>query len=269
MTVTVHRLPTSDAIPTALKAIYIEAFPANEREPWPDLVAAHRDGTQVTYLAERDGKPVGLATLNPLDGLDMARLGYLAVDSTVRNQRIGSTLLQAIIAEAPALGWIDGLVLEVELADAPDWHDRHLQSRRLGFFRRHGAVDELDIAYAIPDLVTDEPTPMHLLTIPTTAAPAVPVTTVVRSLYGTVYPAHGDLLNAVLDAAVDPEEGVLPPVIAQMIEDNLRHPERRRPRTTRAERTALAAQTLTEQAADSFYTAATERAQERLRARSA
>lgn len=239
MTVTVRRVPTSEGLPAALRGIFIEAFPANEREPWVDLVTGHADGDRVVYVAEDAGEPVGFAVLESLTPLRAALLDYLAVTPDRRNAGIGSMLLGTLQAFGTGHGWGSGIALEVEPATSPDPVVRSVQERRLAFYRQHGAVDELDLAYAMPDTETDSPLPMHLLVLPVDpAAPVISTRDLVRGIYATAYPFHDDMLAAVLAGQAEPLETRFAEVLADLLDGDERPAAEYRPREVRAARLA-------------------------------
>ena len=60
-------------------------------------------------------------------------------------------LLDAVLTASSAAGLTGGTYIEVEQAAADEPAVRALQTRRLAFYARHGAV-VLDVPYALPDL---------------------------------------------------------------------------------------------------------------------
>lgn len=129
------RLPSADDA-DALRRIYFEAFPPQERRPWHSLWAAE-SGLHLLAI-DCDGTTVGLLSWWDL-GLAVY-IEHFAVDSELRGSGVGSRALKAFLSDAgkPA-------VLEVEPPE-PSATDT---LRRVAFYRRHG-FHVLDCEYIQP-----------------------------------------------------------------------------------------------------------------------
>ena len=114
------------------RAIYLEAFPKEERLPWWLLrLNATRKGIDVTGWLEEDTLR-GLTVSVTVDGLHF--LLFFAVTAESRNKGYGSAILEQLKQS------YDTVVLNVEplVADAPNLAQRQ---RRFGFYRRCGFHD--------------------------------------------------------------------------------------------------------------------------------
>lgn len=158
------------------EALYVQAFPIEERVPFDGLV----DGSRQVLCARTD-RLVGVAVVLPLPASRSVALEYLAVDQAERNQGIGAHLLAAITARTAAFGE-HGCVLEVETIE----HGDAFAARRLDFYARNGAV-RLPVDYRMPNLAGGEPLPMELLWCATSPPGDVDLATLVVELYATSY----------------------------------------------------------------------------------
>ena len=114
------------------KALYLEAFPKEERLPWWLLrLNATRPGIDVTGWLEGDTLR-GITVSVTVDSLHF--LLFFAVTAESRNQGYGSAILEAL------KGTYDTVVLNVEplVDDAPNLAQRQ---RRFGFYQRCGFHD--------------------------------------------------------------------------------------------------------------------------------
>jgi len=103
------------------------------------------------FAASRDDDLVGFAIIVPNVAHDVHLLEYLAVDANARNNGIGGTLLQNVVAAIRAWQSAIGLLFEVEPDDEGDDAERNLHARRIEFYRRHGArVIQAAINYRVP-----------------------------------------------------------------------------------------------------------------------
>jgi len=171
----------------ALRAVYLQSFPPNERKDFDELLAA----CPRLARADVDGSPAALAVIEELPVIGAALLSYLATDERTRNAGVGSALLRFLLADAPAR-YPGGLLLEVEPPEAGRAADAALRARRLGFYRRHGAV-VLPVRYQMPSFTGGDPLPMLLLAIGgPPARPAVWLAGVLGALYADIYDLDAD-----------------------------------------------------------------------------
>ena len=122
----------SPALARQARAIYLEAFPKEERLPWWLLrLNATRKGIDVTGWLEADILR-GLTVSVTVDGMHF--LLFFAIAAESRNQGYGSAILEHLKQNH------DTVVLNVEplVEDAPNLAQRQ---RRFGFYRRCGFHD--------------------------------------------------------------------------------------------------------------------------------
>ena len=114
-----------DALLDYLEGIYTEAFPPEERRPWPGVC----DGSGPELMAVvRDGVPCGLVSFWRFD--DFVYIEHFAVDAARRSGGTGAAVLAAFAQDAA--GSLP-VVVEVELPESsPE------ATRRVGFYQRNG-----------------------------------------------------------------------------------------------------------------------------------
>lgn len=137
----------------AVKSIYIESFPVEERRPWSSLLNAVDDGRIVAYVIEKEGIPVGFITTWPIG--EAVYIEHFATDASVRGCGVGKRALDALkkMVASP-------LVLEAE----PEGSNA-MASRRLGFYRRCGFEPHFDFDYVQPPYAPGLPSvPLVLMT---------------------------------------------------------------------------------------------------------
>jgi GNAT superfamily N-acetyltransferase len=138
-----HRAPSGEHDAEQFRAIYEASFLPEERDDTGLLLARVLDGTRDCYLAVDGERLLGLAVVLMLSGCPIAFLEYLAVGPEVRNAGIGGRILDHVHRELADTAWpvVEGLIFEVDgPEDARDTSERDLRERRIGFYRRHGAV---------------------------------------------------------------------------------------------------------------------------------
>lgn len=124
--------------------LYVETFPRDEREPLARVAAVaagELSGGPEIRIAELNGEFAGFTYFMRCP--TQSFLIYIAVMPHLRKHGIGAALLQDITENAPS-PWL----LECEPPIGPD---KNLREKRLGFFRRHGAVI-LSKTYVQPSL---------------------------------------------------------------------------------------------------------------------
>ena len=123
---------TSDR--AAVKKIYIEAFPKEERPPFGLLWRKLRRGKSELLIAEDNGEPIGFAYSVCLR--DLVYLFFLAVRSDRRGQGVGSFILRS--AQEQYAGRRLFLARETLDETAPNYGER---VRRREFYLKNGLAD--------------------------------------------------------------------------------------------------------------------------------
>ena len=114
-----------------IQALYMRAFPAVERKPFPMMLEKQKEGSMELLFLEEDGAFLGLAIF-VLDA-DLVLLDYFAIEENCRDQGIGSKALALLQQYYPGRR----LLLEIEDAAAPT-ADQQMRIRRKGFYLRNG-----------------------------------------------------------------------------------------------------------------------------------
>ncbi len=141
--------------------IYEQSFPAEERDPFENMLQAIRRREQAGpeecenchfQVAVDEGQAAGAAFFNYYPQTRMGFIAYLAVHPSRRNGGLGARLYRHLVdcvaAEAPPNEPAAGVVFEVEVPElGKDAAERALRQRRIGFYRRNGAlmVPNLDL----------------------------------------------------------------------------------------------------------------------------
>jgi ribosomal protein S18 acetylase RimI-like enzyme len=120
--------------------IYYDSFPPEEREDPDDLARKIAQGEAILYLVREDSALVGFAYVLPLTVAGVYLIDYLAVARARRNRGIGQQLLERLRRTFGRCPRASGIMLEVESDDWGTDEERELRSRRIGFYRRNGAV---------------------------------------------------------------------------------------------------------------------------------
>ncbi len=138
-----------------LQDIYIEAFPPEERRPWPQLLERAFDNSDSFILyAIMDGEIVaGLVTVWHLRSARY--IEHFAIEPEYRGNGAGTAVLAMLVSMSP-----QPLLLEVEPA-----HTGDTARRRIGFYRRNGFTDHPDFNYIQPPYAPGlPPVPLTLMT---------------------------------------------------------------------------------------------------------
>ena len=158
-----------------VKAIYMEAFPPSEREPFRKVVSAVNEGRRWLYCARASTRVYGFAITVPLPGMGMHLLEYLAIGADMRNRGIGAVLVRDVLQSLRSQGTVSGIVLEVETDEEGDPVEQGIRHRRIEFYQRIGArVIEGVKNYAIPHRRGSGSIPMKLLWLPVIPSASMP-----------------------------------------------------------------------------------------------
>ncbi|MEH2944009.1 hypothetical protein VSQ32_14355 [Lachnospiraceae bacterium KK002] len=125
---------TSESQLDHLKRLYLEAFPAPERKPFPLLLAKSREGlVELLAVEGEDDRFLGLAVT--VLHKDMVLLDYFAIVPGMRGQNAGSKALRLLKKRYPDRK----LILEIE--DPEEESDnREERMRRKAFYIRNNMV---------------------------------------------------------------------------------------------------------------------------------
>jgi 2-(1,2-epoxy-1,2-dihydrophenyl)acetyl-CoA isomerase len=172
-----------------VQQIYEEGFPAHQRTDFASLAERRQPGEFALTLVG-DGEPCGFAMLRPLGETGWVFLRYFVVDGRRRGRGIGGVLWEQLTARLRAAGHAL-LAFDVEDPEDPGCEpgQRQIRSRRIDFYRRHGA-DLLPVrGYRTPpgSPAAPEWTPMRLMTASLTGDAAPPGRDRVRAVVDAVY----------------------------------------------------------------------------------
>lgn len=143
-------------------AIYLDLFPANERQSVDVIDERIVSGKTELLIAEINDSVVGFAILWNFENLDFALLDYFAVDRNLHGAGIGSGLMQEVKKRVAA--WGKGLIIEIERPGEGD--NSLMREKRLRFYLQSGALILNNVPYLLPALDGTFATAMLLMAIP-------------------------------------------------------------------------------------------------------
>ena len=119
--------------------IYHDSFPASEQDAEGELLSALESGVAQIGCYKIDGDIAAIAVTYPMKSPEFLFLHYFAVAKQFRNHGLGGRLFELLAEDAAKNDKHFGLIWEVEdpeLAGTPE--DKAMQTRRIGFYKRHG-----------------------------------------------------------------------------------------------------------------------------------
>lgn len=119
---------------TAIKRIYLEAFPKRERMPFPMMVAMSKLWNTQFFGFYHNSIPCGFTYL--ASNRKLAFLMFFAVDEPLRSKGYGSLILQALKDKYPD----KKIIISIEPCEARA-PDIDLRKRRKGFYLRNGYTE--------------------------------------------------------------------------------------------------------------------------------
>ncbi|MCD8487622.1 GNAT family N-acetyltransferase [Geitlerinema calcuttense] len=189
-------------------AIYLEAFPPNERHPESLIRDRVLSGRERLIVGELESQVAFMALIWPLSGQPFGLLDYAAARQDCRGLGLGTAFMDFLRQYCQQRG--EYLLLEVEDPKlAVDERDRHVRLRRIEFYRRSGGSLLENVPYILPPLQESTPTPMVLMLFPSDRAQP-PSAGLVRELIQQIYwelcqrDPCDPYLNSFLDQIVDP-----------------------------------------------------------------
>jgi ribosomal protein S18 acetylase RimI-like enzyme len=170
MTLIVSEPQVSRGDRAAFERVYLDAFPATEREPIDELLAAIGTGRYQLLVARVDGELAGFAVSAAL-GRDVYYLQYLAVDRRLRGAGIGTQLMSELRSSWVRFG-ARGAVWEVDSHESGLVSERDLRVRRIRFYTACGAeIVTCAPHYRAPSFSGGSPLDMKLMWLPLGSGP--------------------------------------------------------------------------------------------------
>ena len=142
--------------------IYIQSFPANERQPLSVIEQRVKDGLSLMFTAELDNKTLAFGLLWPFQNSQFILLDYLAVAPGYRQSNLGSALFRYMAKLVNDQG--KTLVIETEHPAYGD--NREERQKRLAFYFKNGCYLLKDVPYILPPLDGSTPTEMCIMVHP-------------------------------------------------------------------------------------------------------
>ncbi|MCT7987052.1 GNAT family N-acetyltransferase [Laspinema olomoucense] len=184
--------------------IYLDSFPASERQPLEILEARLSNQLYQWFIAKTENQVVGIALLYPLKPSDFIVLDYLGIDKDYRSRGIGRMLISYLI------DWVHNqqktLLIEVENPRFCD--DSEQAKRRIQFYQNNGAKVLYPVRYVLPPLSGDVPTEMLLMMVPAEVGGQLPgnlVQQLIQQVYQEMYdrPSDDALLRSFIEEVPD------------------------------------------------------------------
>lgn len=180
--------------------IYLDSFPASERQPLDILEARLSNQLYQWFVAKIENQVVGIALLYPLQTTDFILLDYLGTDKNYRSRGIGRMLMSYLINLLN--NQQKNLLIEVE---NPRFCDDSAQAeRRIKFYQNNGAKVLQSVRYVLPPLSGDVPTEMLLMMVPAELGGELPgkqVKQLIEQVYQEMYdrPSDDALLGSFIE----------------------------------------------------------------------
>lgn len=175
---------------SAARSIFVEAFPARQREPFDDVIDREAVGEAATIVMLLGSQPIGLAVTSCLGSLNWSYLEYFAVAPHYHGRGIGHLLWNAMCEDLRARGLPRRVVLEIDdpSVTADGEPERRQHEKRLRFYERQGMRRLPVRGYAIPrmDGVAGSD-PMLLLWTVTDGSEEPPDAAELRGLVSALY----------------------------------------------------------------------------------
>ncbi|MEQ9558970.1 MAG: GNAT family N-acetyltransferase [Rhodospirillales bacterium] len=149
----------AEGIFQAIWDIYVASIPASERKDRDALARMVHSHRYRVHIAEQDGEVTAFGIIYRSENHNFALLEYFATTPALRSQGIGGRLLDHVLADQGDIP----VLLEVEAPLPTDQSGDSMESRRIGFYRRHGARMIEDFGYILPLKTAGTPPPMVIL----------------------------------------------------------------------------------------------------------
>jgi GNAT superfamily N-acetyltransferase len=152
------------------RSIYLESFPAAERDDFDDLVRQILQGKRWLFTVKNDASVLGIAVLLPAITPRVHLLEYFAIRRDSRSQGLGGRLLREISNHLRFSA--SGILLEVETPEVTDTEEMRTRRRRIEFYIRNGAhMVECAPRYRAPNLAGPGTVDMKLMWLPFDSVP--------------------------------------------------------------------------------------------------
>lgn len=184
--------------------IYLDSFPACERQPTEILETRLSNQLYQWFVAKWETQVVGIALLYPLNPTNFILLDYLGTDKNYRSRGIGKTLMFHLVK----LAQIQEKFLLIEAENPPFCENLEEAKRRIRFYQNNGAKVLESVRYLLPPLSGDVPTEMLLMMVPEYPGGQLSgslVKQLIEQVYQEMYdrPSNDALLQSFIDEVPD------------------------------------------------------------------
>jgi GNAT superfamily N-acetyltransferase len=184
--------------------IYLDSFPACERQPLEILETRLSNQLYQWFIAKWENQVLGIALLYPLNPTNFIVLDYLGIDKDYRSRGIGGTLMSHLVQFAET----QHKTLLIEVENPQFCEDSEQAKRRVQFYQKVGAKVLKSVRYVLPPLSGDVPTEMLLMMVPADLGGQLPgslVKQLIQQVYQEMYdrPSDDALLRAFIGEVPD------------------------------------------------------------------
>ncbi|WP_254566214.1 GNAT family N-acetyltransferase [Oscillatoria sp. HE19RPO] len=184
--------------------IYLDSFPACERQPLEILETRLSNQLYQWFVAKAENQVVGIALLYPLNLKNFILLDYLGTDKNYRSRGIGRTVMSYLID----LVKNQEKILLIEVENPQFCEDSEQAKRRIKFYQNNGAKVLQSVRYLLPPLSGEVPTEMLLMMVPAELGGQLPgkqVKQLIEQVYQEMYdrPSEDALLQSFIEEVPD------------------------------------------------------------------
>ncbi len=179
---------SNDALFGAAMEIYLQSFPANERQSAETIKGRLDKGLYILYAACERDEVLAMLLLYPLEGAAFMVIDYLAVNDQHRKKGVGGWLMREVMATAKLEYDSKYLVLESE--DPAYGGNKIERVARVNFYKKLGARIMEGVYYILPAMAGEMPTEMVLMLLPGYEGDSLPgamVKNMIEQMYLQLY----------------------------------------------------------------------------------
>lgn len=163
-------------------AIYMQAFPLQERQPEHVIKERVAKGNSELYIGRIQYTVIFIAILFPLHQSDFILLDYMATHADHQGKKVAAgflSFMQPVLQKANKY-----FILEVE--DPATGNNKSIREKRMAFYRANDAYQLNGVHYLLPALQGNETTDMVLMLFPQYPNNSIP-SSIVKKLIIRLY----------------------------------------------------------------------------------
>lgn len=153
---------TSDSYYDAAMLIYMEAFPASERQPLAKISERITAGKSQLFVGIIDEAIICMALLWDFNNTDFTLLDYMAVSEKHRSNHFGSKLFHFLVDKVKS----NHKFIIIEVENYLFGENREQRKKRINFYLKNGSYLLEKVPYLLPSLDNSLPVEMQLMIAP-------------------------------------------------------------------------------------------------------